>query len=395
MSSGNQMNHPESMIRIASAVHRFRCPEIVKVDKLSFEKAFKTTGSHPPTKALMSQADENRKALSKALSKGTTSASSTIVSAAQLYLPLIQQILLSCEVQPEMARLDVKLVFEWSSGIEKKKNAPKFEAIMYDFVMTMISEAMGLIGMACDDCTNGDFTSASKRFRQAAGIMQNLSDEQLPKWISRGSGIDEDKLPSESTIGVCESLKILFLAMGQQMAVGTVLTKPDGSINYSLISKMTLGVAEQYELFLSTIQSKAPNQQAKMDPEFFKLISMQIPLQRALSHYFQARMIWDENDKYGIAIAMLREALVQIKPIKVDCKSAAKTLKKDLSNTTTHITSLLKVWEKDNAEVYFESVPGVVPESKRLSTGIMMTKAEDYVLATVEPALLAVFAQAH
>ena len=58
---------------------------------------------------------------------------------------------------------------------------------MYELIMTIATEAMGTAGMACDSCTEGKFADACRDFKKAAGIMEFLEEEQLPKvsfrWI--------------------------------------------------------------------------------------------------------------------------------------------------------------------------------------------------------------------
>ena len=52
-SDDDKLPHPDSSIRLASAVHRFKVPMIDPDQKLSFAKSFRTTGTHPKTKTLM------------------------------------------------------------------------------------------------------------------------------------------------------------------------------------------------------------------------------------------------------------------------------------------------------------------------------------------------------
>jgi len=52
-SDDENLGHPDSSIRLASAVHRFKVPIIDPDQRLSFVKSFKTTGTHPKTKTLM------------------------------------------------------------------------------------------------------------------------------------------------------------------------------------------------------------------------------------------------------------------------------------------------------------------------------------------------------
>lgn len=99
------LSHPDSCIRLASAVHRFKLPIINPDRKVSFAQAFRTTGTNSKTRKVMLKADEMRKKLKESISADKVS-HERVVADAKRYQPLINQILLSCKVQPEMAMLD-------------------------------------------------------------------------------------------------------------------------------------------------------------------------------------------------------------------------------------------------------------------------------------------------
>ena len=105
------LGHPDSAIRLASAVHRFRMPKPNPDRKLSFARSFRTAGSTEKTRRAILKADELRKKLTEAVSAGKVS-HERVVADARRYQPLIHQILVSCKFQPEMARLDGKLEYE-------------------------------------------------------------------------------------------------------------------------------------------------------------------------------------------------------------------------------------------------------------------------------------------
>jgi len=388
------LSHPNAMIRLASTALRFRCPSMksTKGYTISFVKAFKTVGAHPTTQSVLSEADSSRSYLKTALAtKGNDVPHKTIVGAAQKYVPFINQILFACKVQPENARLDVRLLFEWESGVDKTPRSFKSEAIMYELIMAIVTDGLATAGLACDESTNGDFACASRNFKRAAGIMDYLATDQLPQWISKAD-LDEDSLLSEITMGTCEALKILFLANAQQMAIATTLVKP-GVPKYSLLAKLTLGITEQLEMFVQTMRSRAPTQKSRMDPDFFTLMTFEIELHRSLCDYFLARSHWDLGG-YGLAIsflsssvAMLRtrssavgKGLPEIKP-----KSPLKAIESDLNEMRSHMNILLTSWEKDNSKIYFDKVPLSVPADKKLSAGLQMMKPEEYKLDDVEP----------
>ena len=50
-----------------------------------------------------------------------------------------------------------------------------------------------------------------------------------------------------------------------------------------------------------------------------------------------------------------------------------------------HMGLVLKQWEQDNSNCYFEKVPAKVPEEVKLSTGIQLNKIVTYQLDNVDP----------
>ena len=261
---------------------------------------------------------------------------------------------------------------------------------MYELVMVVATHAIATAGNGSEKCTKGDFAAACRSFKKAAGILQCLSNEQLPTWHSR---ITEEKLlPGEATLGVCEAFTILFLATAQQMAIAVLLMK-DGTPNWSLLAKLSLGISEQMDEFVSVMRSKAADVKSKIDPNFFILMAFQIQLQKSLCMYFMAKDAWDSHD-YGLAIAMLVDAISKAKTRdgptssglpEIKPGSPLKAISKDLKEMKTHMTLLLRAWEKDNSSVYFEKVPLSIPEDKLLDQGTKMMKPDEYHLEDVDP----------
>lgn len=340
-------------------------------------------------RGLFAQADATRDELARALSTATVSYSA-VNAASKKYIPNIHQVLYSCKVQPDAARLDQKLLFEWTSGIESAKNPNKIppttfssEALMYELVMTIASYGLSSAGMGCDASIAGDFATAAKEFKKAAGVFEHLGQDQLPKWIARGSSVDEKSLPAEATTGVCDAFSILYLAFAQQMAVATSMlknTKP----NYTLMAKLVLGISEQIEDSVKVFRTKAPTQMQTLDEAFLSLLAFQSAYTRGLSSYFLARSSWEEDSAYGLAIAQMHEAIGKLKTREnahsqgipdVDGKnSPLKALSKDMQNVRAHMNTILKAWEKDNSSVYFDNVPSPIPVGSRLTQGLRLLK---------------------
>merc|ERR1719464_404245 len=94
----------------------------------------------------------------------------------------------------------------------------------------------------------------------------------------------ENESLAETRTAVAEAFTVLFQAMSQQMAVATVLAKPDEP-NYALLGKLCLGIADDVDSSIATLRSEAPVMQ-RIDPEFVKLATLNSSIQRTLSLYF-------------------------------------------------------------------------------------------------------------
>lgn len=209
------------------------------------------------------------------------------------------------------------VLFSWMSGIEcdKTKKLKYFdsEALMFELVLSVATYALSESNLGCDYSVNGDFGQALKHFAKATGIFQFLGEILLPDWMAKSKQHAEMEKESlaETRVGVSVALTSLHMAMSQQMAIATILVKPDDP-NYSLLGKLCLGVATELESFVSTMRSKSAVHMARMEPGFLTFITFQINIQRALGLYFLSRSLWNSSE-YGVAIAALSEANVAMR----------------------------------------------------------------------------------
>jgi len=386
-------SHPDSVLRLSSAVHRFAIPFINPKDQISFEASFNTCSkSHSNTIAALQQADNRRREIKAAMASGKVIHSSLSTSLAE-YIPVVNQILLSCKFKPEVARLDKHVVFSWSSGIEynkhnKSREFSDSEALMFELVLSIATYALSESNIGCDSCVDGDFPRASRQFAKTAGIFQYLGEDMLPNWMANSvqhAELENETL-AETRVGVCLAMQHLYMAMAQQMAVATVLAKP-GTPNYALLGKLSSGIAAEMDTFVTTFRSKSPVHMSRIDPAFLTLITFLINIQHSLGLYFLGRSLW-LNSEYGVAIAAISEATVAARTRttptgrglpEIESTSPLQSLLPELSNYRKHMASLLQSWEKDNMLVYFNKVPPSVPADKALKP-IRLKKIEEYCL---------------
>jgi len=233
---------PDSAIRLASALHCYALPRVEDSSRTSYQRAFKTSGKHAKTSALLRKLDETRVSLCCALTGAKGKIDGGIAAnAADEYLPCIRQLLLSCEVQPDGAMLDEKLEFCWQSSLENPKSR-KSEALMFEVGMAVATKAAGHVSKGVDKSVDGEFDVACNQFRIAAGVMDHLANVHLPQWISLGSSVQLIDLPSEVVAPCCEGFRSLYLAHAQQMAIAKHMQ--GAKVNYSILSKLCLGCSE-------------------------------------------------------------------------------------------------------------------------------------------------------
>jgi len=395
------MRHPESAIRLASITHRPGTPKITKdspESNISFAKSFRTVSSHPTTLATICKADENRQSLAAALDSSLVSGE-RIVETSKRYLPLIHQILLSCKVQPEKARLDVPLEFSWTSGLETNKYnkhnkgeiSYSSNVIMYDLVMTVVSEGLGHAVSATEAAANNngmqDYVKASREYKAAAATFHSLAQHHLPEWTAKcpSNNTSDDTLPVECSIPAAEALAQIYRTNAQQMAIATVLTKPDQP-NYGLLAKLSWGVADEMEKCVNRLRAKQSGEIAsRMDAGIFDFVNFQIGFQKSLSMYFQARNQWNTKGEHGIAIALLKRSWQELKAVKQLRTAVGKAHIPDIADFQKHIEQLLALYEGENNTIYFSTVPNTAMVLQQFEEGVLMGKMEDYIMETVDP----------
>jgi hypothetical protein len=106
--TSNDLGLPDSAIRLAAAVHRFRTPKIpdTRLSKqLSYAKSFNMASNEPKTRQVMLWADTCRTCLME-VTQSKYLSYSRVGQEAKRYIPVVYQILLSCKLQPEEAQLD-------------------------------------------------------------------------------------------------------------------------------------------------------------------------------------------------------------------------------------------------------------------------------------------------
>jgi hypothetical protein len=255
--------------------------------------------------------------------------------------------------------------------------------------MTIGTISVAAAGAACANSLRGDFVEACNNFKKAASVMAYMHSQHLPQWVALGSSTSEADLPAECVRNVAVGFEKVFLAHAQQMAVAKALQASSDKINMALMAKLTKGVAETLDAFVSQLRANAGMHFCRLPGPYLSYITFQGMLQDAVSVYFQARKEWAGGENRGIAVAMMgqcRKSLevrdtVTSKGIPEAINSSSSplhVLKPTLDEFKKHVDGIIASWLKDVNTVYFEKVPAAVPVSSLLNKGMLMMKVEPW-----------------
>lgn len=100
-------------------------------------------------------------------------------------------------------------------------------------------------------------------------------------------------------------------------------------------------------------------------------MAFQSQLQRALARLLLASSAW-AKEAYGSAIAHQRAGAALLKSLPNDAAAAA-----DIKALKEEAAAALKVYERDNASIYYDAVP---PAAEALPDGALLVKAEAYLV---------------
>ena len=255
-----------------------------------------------------------------------------------------------------------------------------------------------------------------RHFAKAAGVFKFLGENLLSEWMVNANDKQladmERAMPAETRVGVAVAFASLYRAAVQQMAIATVLAKPEAP-NYALVGKLCLGVAEELDSSVHALRSTAAVHMERMDPAFHTLMAFSASVHRALGQYFLARSLWKAGD-YGVAIAALREAVAAARtrtsrfgrglPQVTDPSEQMQSqifgrgllpvaepggqlegMMREIEGFREHMGGLLEAWEGENSVIYFVDVPPSVPADRALRA-ILLKKSEEFVLEDGDPA---------
>lgn len=369
------------LIKIVTLIYRFPLPATKHID---FAKCFARCLGQPDTAKEVAHMDGARRELAEELATGQPNYAN-VVNAAQRYIPLIAQTLYSLEQAQSPVYLSEQLKFEWATGIgiNPRRNWITSEAVVWDKCMAMAAQAMAHANNWFNMVTAGPerYNSGAEELCRAAGVMIQLSKEELPRWI--GKTADGERLP-EAIEGIVEGLSIVCLAQAQQLAVAKAIES--GRTPPGLIAKLCFGVTQLMDQGLSVLRTKGSVVFAKLDRPLLVHMALMQQVFKAVGLQHMAALHWSK-DEYGTAIAFSRKAQAALAPRASDTSEGVppaaalgNMLAMDISALRDQATATLNAYEKDNRTIYYCPVPATTDP---LPEPVIMMKPRPYEVPTM------------
>ena len=173
------------------------------------------------------------------------------------------------------------------------------------------------------------------------------------------------------------------------MAIAKGLQEPREKINDLMMAKLSLGVKESFEKFVSIMRGEAAVHYCRLNREFLTYVTFQINVQSGFTMYFQAMNFWKKGD-HGIATAALKETRNLFRerpniassglPNMSDRSGGLFALIGEVEDFRRHLNLVEEKWNHDITKVYFERIPDTLPVGDMLTKGICMMKSEAWEL---------------
>jgi uncharacterized membrane protein YgcG len=359
------------------------------------------------------------------------------------YWPALLQLILSVEADPEAVRPCEQFVVEWPSPLtrvaikvklNKVANAEHVKGALYlEASMLLFSRAMMLydesrltLGVTC----SGDVKVAAEKLRAAAGVLDYLVGRIENEWATNlCSLVTLEQRPLETTPPCCNSLRDVFLAQAQGLAVAQALKantqqqqqQPNGGgsgsgrsggggggYKPSVLCKLSRGVVVLLQGAIAHLKASVPKAEelvtgvaAKADEHgnLFDYLGLLVHAWTACSHRFMAEELW-QKDKYGQAVAH-QQACVEA--VRLACRGGSggggleknkkssssggggsgsggllggqlAVLGGDLARWQAAEEATLESWSHDNSSIYYDVIPSSVNDRDSLPLHHIMMK---------------------
>ncbi|KAI8350595.1 BRO1 domain-containing protein [Choanephora cucurbitarum] len=345
---------------------------------LSFIDYLETPGSYS-TEISDATAQRGRlRTVLKELKKETESARDyqAIINTIEEYLPYLVSIVNCLEANELQFKKEIET--SWRSTlsdhlIHTGSNAPRITCsdIQYELIFVLMTYAYALSLYANDflNQTNPNYNKAADTLNTAAGVFYFVANDVIPFWKQSPSN-----RPIETIREFPIALSKMALADAQSIAIHKALST--GNISKSLVAKLYMGIAGQYEMALGLVSSINGTQDVSTDLK--KYMSNGTLFYKAMAKKFLA-MDANDNSKMGRAVGFARDCKADLRSIqqsKAHLRKSAVAAR--AAKEEEAVTELLSKYTMINDTVSYEPIPSRQELQKLIPGGRGVLELKQY-----------------
>ncbi|CEP19471.1 hypothetical protein [Parasitella parasitica] len=306
-----------------------------------------------------------------------------IINTIEEYLPYLVSIVNCIEAKELTFKKSIET--SWRSTlsdhiIHTGSNAPRISCndIQYELIFVLMTYAYAYTlqtnDMLKETSTNPNiFNKAADTLNTAAGIFAFVANEVTPTWEQ-----SPDNRPVEAVRDFQVALSKMALADAQAIAIDKALVT--SGISKSLVAKLYMGVAGQYEMVYGLIVS-IDTQDVSTDLK--RYLSHGTLFYKAMAKKYLA-MDANDNQKMGQAVGFARDCKADLRSIQHSSLSKAHIRKSTIAARAVKeeeaVTDLLQKYTIINDTVSYEPVPSRQELQKLIPGGRGVLELKSYSL---------------
>ncbi|KAI7900737.1 BRO1 domain-containing protein [Cokeromyces recurvatus] len=302
-----------------------------------------------------------------------------LINIIEEYLPYLISIV-NC-IETKKLQLKKSIETSWRSTlsdhlIHTGSNAPRISCIdiQYELIFVLMTYAYALSLQVNNDLSKQEpaTNKMADMLNTAAGVFQFVANEVIPTWKQ-----SPDNRPVETVREFPVALSKMALADAQSISINRALAT--NNVSKSLIAKLFIGVAGQYEMACSLISTL--NQD--ISTELKKYLADGTLFYKALAKKYLA-MDANDNQKMGQAVGFARECKAELNLIHHSSLSKPHIRKSAIAARAAKekeaISELVSKYTMINNTVSYEPVPTRQELQKLIPGGRGLLELKNFVL---------------
>ncbi|KAI8374391.1 BRO1-like domain-containing protein [Radiomyces spectabilis] len=224
------------------------------------------------------------------------------------------------------------------------------------------------------DTASNPYNKVADALNTAASIFHYIANDVIPKWRPTS-----ESRPIETIRELPVALSKMALADAQAVAITKALST--GNLSKSLVAKLYIGIAGQYEMAHGLISSMTATQEVSSDLKKYLLDGAQF--YKAMAKKFLA-LDANDNQKLGDAVGFLRDSKADLRAIQHSSISKPHVRKSSVAARAVKeeeaVTELLQKFTMINDTIAYQAVPSRQELQRLIPTGRGVLEMKRYTL---------------